>query len=116
MTDQASLMGAMSDARLSELEKNRGMARGLSAHSAEQWGAAARYWVESLDPGRRITADDIARVIGLPTEHDLFTVSNNAVGGLIHGLAAAGVLKPAGFVPSIRVGTRGRVLRVWERC
>ena len=64
----------------------------------------------------RFTADDLITEIGLPTDYDPSTLSNNGVGAYLSHLARRNppALVQVGYTTAERVSSHGRVLRIWR--
>lgn len=112
---QGNLLDKSFNAALAEQEGERGRDMALSPPAME-WTWWAEAWVEDQTTGSRFTADTVVAVLGLPTEANGYTLSNNALGAVMMRLAKRGEIRPVGYEASERVSSRGRVLRIWERC
>jgi len=59
------------------------------------------------------TSEDVVDTVGLP-RRDVGQHRNNAVGGLMAGLAKAGLIRRAGYVQSRRPTSHGHVVTAWQ--
>lgn len=114
---QGTLLSRLFDPDMAESEMRRGtdMASNYFAPSGE-WCAQVTRFIDELEPGTVFTADSVVSVFGLPTEANGAVRCNNAVGGLLMRLARDGTIRAVGYTKSERVSSRGRCVRVWERC
>ena len=104
-----SLFTTIYDAPTAQAEGLAGRARAVVP--LDTWREKADAWLKARI-GLLVTADDLTRDIGLPTEED-GTPTNNGIGGYIGGLARRGVLRLDHFENSTRVSSHARVFRVW---
>lgn len=101
-----------SEAEASEVEKRRGMALALTAHDA--WKDRFRETVETLAiTGAPFTSEDVLDVVGLPSG-TVATNGNNAVGAMMNGMAARGIIEKTSMRwKSRRRTSHARELAVW---
>ena len=104
-----SLFTTIYDAPTAQAEGLSGRARAVVP--LDTWREKVDAWLKARI-GLLVTADDLTRDIGLPTEED-GTPTNNGIGGYIGGLARRGVLRLDHFENSTRVSSHARVFRVW---
>jgi hypothetical protein len=89
-----------------------GMAQALRADRAQPWTTRADAWLDGLERGAEVFADDLVLAIGLP---DHGVAKNNAVGAWFRAQGAAGRLVFTGRMrKSEREIGHGNLLRVWR--
>lgn len=94
--------------RTGQLEMTFGMDAALK-RTSEEWIAAARYKVAEFCRYRvEFDAEDLRAAVGDPPG------SPNALGALLHHIAAEGWIIEVGTTRSRRPGSHGRILRRWR--
>ena len=104
--------GLLFDLQEGRANKTSGMALALAGAGAA-WLTSARIVITRLaGTGQPFTADDVLRIVGLPTRSA--SNRNNSVGALFSALAAEGLIRPTGrFVCTTRAIGHGRRIQEW---
>lgn len=95
--------------------RDAGMTAAVEAADLAVW--RAQFQAEAMrlaDAGPGLfTSEDVLEAVGLP-RGGISQHRNNAVGGLMGGLAKAGLIRRAGYVQSRRPTSHAHVLTAWQ--